>query len=130
MLMPAAVLIVIVLAAITIDLSLVHLARRELVAAAEAAANDAATSGFDEPAFRAGEGFRLDIARVRQSVHQSLVARDLADDLQEPPDVGIVHNRVRVHLILRVDYVFAAALPGVDHSATVSAVGTASPIER
>ena len=64
-LMPAAVLVVMVLAAITMDLSLVHLGRRETIAAAEAAANDAATFGLDERAYRSGAGYRLDAVRAR-----------------------------------------------------------------
>jgi hypothetical protein len=130
MLMPAAVLVVLVLAAISMDLSLVHLSRRELVAAAEAAANDAVTYGLDETAYRAGSGFVLDPARVERSVHQTLAARGLTDDLAASPDVTLVGDEVRVQLVLRVDYVFAKALPGVAHSTTVSATGSAVPVAR
>jgi hypothetical protein len=130
MLMPAALLVVIVLAAIAMDLSLVHLGRRELVAAAEAAANDATTSGLDERAYRAGRGYRLDPERVHRSVHQTLVARGLADRLTDAPRIEIVGNEVHVQLAMRVDYVFAAALPNVDHSTVVTATGSAVPLER
>jgi hypothetical protein len=130
MLMPAAVLVMVVLAAIAMDLSLVHLGRRELVAAAEAAANDATTYGIDEPAYRAGAGVRLDPMRVQRSVHQTLAARGLVERLEQAPRVEIVGNGVRVSLAMQVRYVFAKALPGVDHTVVVTASGAAMPVER
>jgi hypothetical protein len=130
MLMPAAVLIVLVLAAIAMDLSLLHLARRELIAAAEAAANDAVTFGLDEARYRRGDGYQLDPARARRAVVQALVARGLADDLTQPPRVVVAATTVEVSLAMRVDFVFARALPGLDHHATVSATGLAAAIER
>ena len=49
-LVPAALLVLLVLAAIAVDSASEYLARRELAAAADAAANDAATFGLDEAA--------------------------------------------------------------------------------
>lgn len=130
MLMPAAVLIVMVLAAITMDLSLVHLGRRELVAAAEAAANDATTYGLDESAYRRGGGYTIDPLRAHAAVMQALAARGLLDELTEPPKLVIVGATIEVSLAMQVDYVFARALPGGPHSTTVSTTGSASPIVR
>jgi hypothetical protein len=130
MLMPAGVLIVLVMAAITMDLSLVHLGRREVVAAAEAAANDATTYGLSERAYRSGDGYALDPRRVDAAVIASLEASGMADDLANPPDVVIVGTTVQVRLTIRVDYVFARALPGVAHDTVVSASGSASPVSR
>lgn len=125
MLMPAGVLIVFVLAAITVDLSMVHLARRELVNAAAAAANDAATRGLSERHLRGAGDHQLDPRRTEQAVLESLAARGLLDRLAGPPEV-VVNGplSVSVRLTREVDYLFADALPG-ERSATVSATATA-----
>lgn len=130
MLMPAAMLVSMVLAAITMDLSLVHLGRREALAAAEAAANDAATYGLDESAYRSGAGYHLDPTRAHRAMQRSIVAAGLADDLAAPPDMVIFGTTVRVRLTIRVDYVFARALPGAAHSTTVTVTGAATPVAR
>lgn len=130
MLMPAGVLVVMVLAAITMDLSLVHLGRRELVAAAEAAANDAATYGLDEAAYRRGAGYAIDPVRAHAAVAQSLAARGLLDDLARPPELVIGDATIEVSLAMHVEYVFARALPGGPHSTTVSATGSATAVQR
>jgi Flp pilus assembly protein TadG len=130
MLMPAAVLVVMVLAAITMDLSLVHLGRRETMAAAEAAANDAATFGLDERAYRTGAGYALDPVRAHRAMQQSIAAAGLADDLASPPQMAVLGTTVQVRLTIRVNYVFARALPGVAHSTTVTATGSATPVAR
>ncbi|MEJ5254762.1 MAG: pilus assembly protein TadG-related protein [Acidimicrobiales bacterium] len=130
MLMPAAVLIVLTLAAITVDTAIVHLGRRELVHAADAAANDAVTYGFDEQRFRRGEGYLLDERRAREAVVSSLAARGLLDRLSAPPVVRFTAvDEVRVELHMEVDYLFARALPGV-RSATVEAHATAVARQR
>lgn len=130
MLMPAAVLIVVVLAAITVDTAVVHLGRRELVHAADAAANDAVTYGLDEDRFRRGEGYLLDLDRARAAVVSSLEARGLLHRLAEPPRVSFTAtNEVRVELRMRVDYVFARALPGA-RSAVVDGRATATARAR
>ena len=64
MLMPAAVLIVILLGSIAVDFAVVFLGQRDLGAAAAAAANNAATYGLDEAAFRAGEGYQFQADQV------------------------------------------------------------------
>lgn len=130
MLMPAGVLVVLVLAAITVDLSVVHLARRDLVAAASAAANDAATQGLDQDRLRRGGDLALDPYLTEQAVLHALFARGRLDDLSEPPQVTIAGPRtVTVRLTREVDYVFAKALPG-ERSATVTATVTAVAEER
>jgi hypothetical protein len=128
--MPAAVMIVLVLAALTVDLGRVHLGRREVVAAADAAANDAVTAGLDERAYRAGHGYDIDPRRAAQSVRATLHARGLLDRLEHPPSVTITGTTITIRVAVRVDYVFARALPGVDHSTVVSATGSATAIAR
>jgi Flp pilus assembly protein TadG len=125
LLMPVAVLVVLVLAAITVDLGAVHLARKELVDAAAAAANDATTYGLSEAALRTDGSLVLDRQRAQIAIHQSLAARRVLDHLSGAPEVAIDDDaRVTVHLTREVDYVFARALPG-NRSATVTARATA-----
>lgn len=115
MLMPAAVFVVVILGAITVDLAVVRLGQRELVAAAGDAANDAATFGIDQAALRAGRGPVLDPAQAEDAVWASLEAKGLLDDLAAPPAVTVdTDGAVEVRLVRRIDYVFAKALPGID----------------
>jgi Flp pilus assembly protein TadG len=131
MLMPAAVLIVMVLGAIAVDLSVVRMGQRELIAAAGDAANDAVTIGLDEAALRAGDGYRLDAERVRDSVEHTLAAKGMLDDLAEPPVVTIDgETTVTVQLARRVPHLFAKALPGAPDDQLVRATVTAEVEQR
>jgi Putative Flp pilus-assembly TadE/G-like len=129
MLMPAAMLVMIVLAAITLDLGLVYLRRTEVAAAADAAANDAVTYGLDEAVYRGGGGYVLDPARVRAAVDRTIESHHLAGRLAAPPELIVTATTVQVRLTARVDFVFARALPGVD-STEVAATGTATAVAR
>jgi len=129
MLMPAAVLVVLVLAAITVDTAVVHLARRELRLAADSAASDAVAYGLDERRLRAGEGPVLDAGRVHDAVVGNLAADRLLDRLAAPPEVTIgADGSITVTLTRRVDDVFGRAL-GADDT-LVRARGRASPVRR
>jgi Flp pilus assembly protein TadG len=131
MLMPAAVLIVMVLGAIAVDLSVVRMGQRELIAAAGDAANDAVTVGLDEAALRAGDGYHLDAERVRESVERTLAAKGLLDDLAEPSVVTIDgETTVTVQLARRVPHLFAKALPGAPDDQLVRATVTAEVEQR
>jgi hypothetical protein len=113
MLMPAAVLIVLVLAAIAVDTAVVHLARRDLLHAADAAANDAVTYGLDEDRLRRGGGYRLDHRRVHEAVHGAIESRGLLHRLDAPPTVTVTgDDQVVVVVQMQVEHVFARALPG------------------
>lgn len=122
LLFPAAFVIVLVLGAIAIDSAAVFLHQRELMAAAGAAANDAATLAVDRDRLR-DEGERwLDPARVDEVVATSLARRGLLDDLLEPPIVAITgHERVEITLVAHAAYVIAPALPGGFDGRTVRA---------
>lgn len=125
MLMPAAVLIVVLLGAVAVDLSIVFLGRRELAAAAAAAANDAVTYGLDQDALRVDGGYALDPERVRDAVDASLAASNVDVDVH-PPLVELVGpGEVRVTLSGEVQYVFAPAVPGGPTSAEVQASAVA-----
>jgi hypothetical protein len=129
MLMPAAVMVVLALGAITFDLSVVYLGEREAVDAASAAANDAVTYGLDEDALRNEGVYRLDPRRVDQAVALSLDARGLAGDLTAVDIAAVGDDGVSVTLTLTVDYVFARALPGPG-STTVTARAQATATRR
>jgi hypothetical protein len=114
MLMPAAILVMVVLGAITVDLTVARLGQRELIAAAADAANDATTVGIDQATLRAGGGTTIDPGRAERAVWASLDAKGLLDDLAAPPAVTVTNDgTVEVRLVRRVPYIFAKALPGL-----------------
>jgi len=135
LLFPAAVLIVLVLAAITVDSSIAFLAQRELANATAAAANDAAGRAVDSQAFYQDDRIELDpdaveavaVERVRlaldQSRHRGLEVRVAAS----PPVGPGCPWTVQVSASSRVPYVFAKALPGGPDEASVRATSVAGP---
>ncbi len=132
MLMPAAVLIVLVLGAIAVDLSVVHLAQRDLLDVAASAANDAATFGIDPSAYRAGSGSaafdpdRAELAVERSLRNHHLDTRVTIDGVRQGPAA----DEVTVDLHVTVDYIFAKAIPGARHSTVVHAHATATATTR
>jgi hypothetical protein len=131
MLMPVAVLIMFVLAAITVDLTAVRAGQQDLLAAATDAANDAATAGLDEAALRSGRGFELDPSRVWLVAVATLATRGILDNLSSGPDVTINQDgSVTVSLSKRVPHVFARALPGAPDDKLVLATATATVKQR
>jgi len=127
MLMPAAVLIVLLLGAIAVDLTVIHLHQR----AAGSAANDAVTYGLDQSALRRGDGYRLDPDRVHQAVTESIESQGLTDDLAAPPQISITApDTVTVTLDLHADYIFARALPHGPRTTTVHATASATADHR
>jgi len=135
LLFPAAVLIVLVLAAITVDTSIAFLGQRELANATAAAANDAASRAVDGQAFYQGDRIELDpyavelvaTERVRlaidQSRHRALEVRVTA---AAPSRSGCPWT-VTVSASSRVSYVFAKAIPGGPDEAAVRATSVAGP---
>ncbi len=119
MLMPAAVLILIVLASIAVDFTIVRLGGRELTALADAAGNDAATlalarAGFDEGTVilderRAREVVAATVAATASPVDDIVVVDVSATDIDGAPGVSVT-------LTGTVDYVFATAIPGAPTS--------------
>jgi len=131
MLMPAAVLIVLLLGAIAVDLTVVHLRQRAAISAAGSAANDAVTYGLDQAALRRGDGYRLDLDRAARAVAQSIESQGLSDALASPPEVTEPSaDRVTVVLRVRVGYIFAKALPHGPTEAIVTATATAAVEQR
>jgi uncharacterized membrane protein len=129
MLWPAAVLIVLLLASIAFDFSLILLGRRELRWAAESAANDAATFGIDQAAFRETNTIEFDRNRLEAAVARSIHARDLRFELVGEPQVVIVGpDAIRVTLTGRVPYLFADGFPGLPDSERVTVTALAHPV--
>jgi hypothetical protein len=135
LLFPAAVLVVVVLAAIAVDSAIVFLGQREVANAVSAAANDAAGEGVGNRAFYQGGRVDLDPATVRQVAVDQVVAAldgDRFSGLQVDVDVTSGSSAgcppvVRVRARASVSSLFAAALPGNGGQVRVTATATGSP---
>lgn len=125
-LLPAAVLVLVVLAAIAVDSAVAFLGQRELSNAATAAANDAATAALSDAAFYRQGALVVDSARARTVAADAVAARVVRGVSVDSVDVAVAGPRVCVTVRGRVPYVFARALPGVAHSASV--VGRAEAV--
>jgi hypothetical protein len=125
LLVPAALLIVLVMASIAVDMSLVHLRRRQAYDLAAGAANDAVTAAADEGSLRAG-GYRVDPDRAQQVVERIVAASDLAPDVAAPPTVRVTGDSVAVEVSLYADYIFAGVIPGTRDGTTVTASASAT----
>ncbi len=125
MLMPAAVLVVLVLAAISVDLSVVFLRQRQASSTAVDVANDLASAALDEAGFRESGRFALDPERARRLGRAYLAASDLGPQLVDVDIEVLRDDTVRVAITVRVDYVFAKAIPGAADGTTVTAHATA-----
>jgi hypothetical protein len=102
MLVPAGVLIVFVLASIAVDMSLVHLRKRQAFDLASAAANDAATAGADQAALRSGS-YVIEPGSARAVVDDVVGASELAPHLAAPPSVTVTAEGVSVEITLEAD---------------------------
>lgn len=113
---PAALLVMVVLAAVTVDLARLHLAQRQVDDLAAATANDAVTVGLDVAALRSGDDYRLAPSRVRA------LAAARAADAALPVDL-VAHltdaRSVTVTASARVPLGFSRAIPGTPQTATV-----------
>ena len=128
MLMPAGLLIVLVLASIAVDMSLVHLRKRQAFELAAAAANDAATAGVDQGRLRTAHDYVLDPERTRAVVEDVVAASELAPQLAGPPVVTVTAAGVHVELVLEADYIFADVVPGAPDGTEVTASATATAV--
>jgi Flp pilus assembly protein TadG len=135
LLFPAALLIMVALAAMTVDSAIAFLAQRELVNATAAAANDAATEALSDRSFYEGNRVELSasgveavaVARIRALVdearHHDLTVRAEA----VPPAAAGCAWTVRVSASSRVDELFGKAMPGSSGQVAVHAQSVASP---
>ena len=113
------------LGAISFDLSLVFLRQRQASSLAADVANDLASIALDVPTFRESGVFELDPERA-DSVGRSLLdASDLGDELRSATITVSGSDTVTVRVTLDVDYVFAKAIPGAADGTTVTASASA-----
>ncbi len=135
LLFPAALLIMVALAAVTVDSAIAFLAQRELVNATAAAANDAATEAISDRSFYQGNRVELSasgvedvaVARVRAVIDQAR-HHDLSIEAHAvPPRVAGCSWTVTVRASSRVDQMFGKAMPGSSGQVAVHAQSVASP---
>src|SRR4051812_17616384 len=127
MLFPAGVLVLMVLAAITVDFSIAFLGERELAHATASAANDAAIEGLSNAAFYREGKVRLSAETDRIATARVL---DLVDRTRYhglDVHVTVTDCLVVVTAEADVDYVFAKAIPGGPDRAHVDATSEARP---
>lgn len=107
LLFPAAVLVLMLLATIAVDMSSLHLARRELYRSASQAADDAAAMIDRAAAHRTGEA-RIDHAAAERVVRFELAAARLPGRLVGTPTVTVddATGTVEVTATVTVDPVF------------------------
>jgi Flp pilus assembly protein TadG len=127
MLMPAAVLVLVILASIAVDFAIVGMRARELHNAAAAAANDAATAALSSEGLRAGETW-VDTAAAERVAARSLSARGIELDAPPRVSVSLDGREVTVTLHASYDYVFAPAIPGAPDGFRLDATATARAI--
>ena len=125
MLFPAAVLIIILLASLCVDATLTVLGQREIANAAEAAANDAASTldrnrYYDASVYDlAREDGLAGIARVGNDAIRARI-----DDKVKNVNIRIVRTddtHVRVEITGEVSLIFARAIPGASRTVVVHA---------
>jgi hypothetical protein len=126
LLVPAGFLVVLILASIAIDMSLVHLRQRQAVDVASGAANDVVTAVADESRLRSGAGLGLDQSAAEAAVDRIVAASDLAPHVVGSPVVRVTADSVEVELTVAADYIFAGAVPGAPDGTTVTARASAS----
>jgi hypothetical protein len=125
MLVPAAFLVVLIMASIAVDMALVQLRQRQAHDLAAAAANDAATAAADQAALRAGS-LVLHEDRAEDVAEQVVAASDLAPDVVGAPAVTVDDGRVEVAVSLDADYIFAGVVPGAPDGVVVTARASAT----
>jgi hypothetical protein len=127
MLMPAAMIVLLVLASIMVDFAVVAMRARELHNAASAAANDAATAAISHEGLRTGDTW-VDEDRARALVADALATQGYALDAPPTVDVSLDGREVTVTAHATHDYLFAGVVPGAPDSFTVDVSVTARAI--
>lgn len=123
MLMPAGVLVFVILGALAVDFSNVHLSQREVISAVQGAASDAAASSYSDATFY-GEGvIEIDERAAEAEARASLAATDPRIRITsfDVTDAGLVVIEAEAP----VDTIFAKALPGGPDTVTVTARASA-----
>ncbi len=128
-LFPVGVLVVMVLAAVAVDLSLVQVGQRRALDLATAGANDAVTAGLDPEALRTGRR-RLDPTRAYAAARRAVAAGDQEGRLRAVQVQLTPSGDVAVTVVLDTPRLFATVMPGEPDVARVEATATATAVER
>lgn len=121
MLMPAAVLIMVVLAAITVDRAVVFGAQRDLVASAQAIADNGASLGVDVDQLRGHGEVTVDLEAIASAIDQASLGLDPGTTLTW----YLQGTDVVVELDQEVPLVFASGVPGANDVEMVHARASA-----
>lgn len=121
MLMPAAVLIMVFLGAIAVDRAVIFGAQRDLVATAQAVANDAASLGVDIDRLRSDGEIEIDLAAMADAIDQAMTTSEPGTEL----DWSVQGDEVVVQLRREVTLVFSPGVPGAPREQTVTATARA-----
>jgi Flp pilus assembly protein TadG len=127
LLMPAAVLVFLVLGALTVDFGGAYAARRQLEEAAAAAANDAATRALDLDVLYGEHQAHLVGADALRVVQASVAAKGLDRLHAEVRQVVVSADGLEVTVTVggRAPFVFGRALPGRRDGMAVEAKASA-----
>lgn len=121
LLMPVAVLIVVILASLAADRAVVFGAQRDLVAAAQVAANDAAGLGVDPGRLHDDGRIEYDRVRIDQAVRAALAGTDGQVDARW----SVRDGEIVVRLERSVELIFARGVPGASPTQRVTATASA-----
>jgi len=128
MLVPAGFLVMLLLGSIAFDLSLLFLRQRQASSLAADLANDLATLALDEDHLRASGEYVLD-PEAAAAIGRDLALRsDLSDRLADLEVAVVDEAEVQVTATVRVEYVFAKAIPGAGEGTEVTATATARAV--
>lgn len=127
LLFPAGFLVMIVLAAIAFDLSIVWLRQQQARSVASGVANDAVTAALDHAAWRATGDYVLDPDRARSLAIEAIDASDIAAYVVDV-DVRTQGATIRIGIALEVPYVFGGAIPGSPDSLELRVDETATAV--
>jgi hypothetical protein len=131
LLMPAAILVMVVLAAIAIDFAVMYTAQREAAVAADGVAR-AATGAVDEQRLFDDGVYVIDLGRADAAAASVLAARPADDGMQlrcGVPRHGATPDVVVIDCRASVDLVFRPALSSGGRTFEVSVTGTARAAE-
>jgi hypothetical protein len=130
LLLPAAFLVLLVLAAITVDAAVVFGAQRNLVAAAGDAGNDAASLAIDRQALLAVGDIGLQPTAVDSAVQRVLRRNGIEDATVDRILVAADGRSAQIRVRRTVHLVFAPLIPGASRSTTVTATVLVTNLER
>lgn len=133
MLVPAGLLILMILGAISVDSAIAYSAKRELQNEAAAIANDVATSAvspesvsINGPAVNPDPTLVDELAQQRFALNRSTDARVKLQKIETAVD----GQTVTISIKGSVDYIFAKAVPGIEHTQAVSASASTNLVAR